>query len=207
MNEFLVYLSQLTGLQPATLVLLGGIIVTISGALSRVIPNDATGFLGFIRVVASLIGIAPANRITSGVTVNDVAQSLLSPHDSKEEVTEQLKASGVLPDPSAGIAGVTRASNGRFQKVNSGWIVGLLALVIALMMLTGCKSLSDANIAKNLCQNQIVARSVANKAMAAALLIKNPALRESAIGDAQTVLDLIDACPPIGSPVALGGVY
>lgn len=40
---------------------------------TRLIPNDATGFLGGVRKIAAVIGLYVPSRITSGVTVTDAA--------------------------------------------------------------------------------------------------------------------------------------
>lgn len=46
-------------------------------AIARRIPNDATGFWGFVRQTATILGVEVASRVTSGVTVGDVAKASL----------------------------------------------------------------------------------------------------------------------------------
>ena len=70
-------LGKLLGLQPSTLVLLLFIITTAANAGARLIPADATGFLGVLRKACSIIGVYVQNRVTSGVTVTDVAKAAL----------------------------------------------------------------------------------------------------------------------------------
>lgn len=197
MNDILTYFSQLTGLQPATLVLLGGILITISNALSRIIPDDATGFLAFIRVVTKYVGVNVSSRVTSGVSINDVARTLLQTNQAKPEVADQLKASGVMAAP--GIAGITRQTNGKFAKVQSPWFVTVLVFVLVIMGfgLGGCSTLSDANIGKTLCQNQIVSRAALNLKIAEDSKIKDEAIRAAALSLDDSAMAVLNACPPL----------
>lgn len=203
MNDILAALSQLTGLQPATLVLLGGVIITVSNALSRLIPDDATGFLGFVRSVTKLIGVNISSRVTSGVTISDVARTLLAAPDSKQEVVDQLKATGVLPDPNVGISGVTRSSNGRRAKANSPWLVtlGTFILVILVFALSGCAT--DRQVGDYVCTHQISLTAAANAALRNAESIKDPALRAATIEGANATLALVAACPPTDGPIGV----
>lgn len=202
MNDILTYISQLTGLQPATLVLLGGVIITVSNAVSRLIPDNATGFPGFIRTLTKIIGANVSSRVTAGVTVNDVARSLLATADSKPEVEAALKQTGALPGP--GVAGITRAANGKFQKTQSPFLVTVLVFVLVVMGfgLTGCAT--DAKIRKNLCENQLASRAVLNLKIAEDSRIKDEALRQAALSLDDSLLAQLNSCPPIGSPAPVG---
>lgn len=51
------------------------IVSLLSGLIGRLIPDDATGILGLIRDCAKILGLYASNRITSGVTVNQVAEA------------------------------------------------------------------------------------------------------------------------------------
>jgi hypothetical protein len=77
--------------QPSTL-LFWIVALNIGGrAIARRIPSDATGFWGFVRQSAAILGVEVANRVTSGVTVTDVAKAaLLTPPitDKVEAATE-----------------------------------------------------------------------------------------------------------------------
>lgn len=55
-----------------------GLIVAIANAISRWVPDDATGALGVIRSICKFIGINVNSRITSGTTVNDVVKTAAS---------------------------------------------------------------------------------------------------------------------------------
>lgn len=47
-----------------------------SGLIGRLIPDDEKGILGLIRDCAKILGLYASNRITSGVTVNQVAEAV-----------------------------------------------------------------------------------------------------------------------------------
>lgn len=63
--------------QPATLLLLIGIVCTGANIVSRLIPDDAVGFPGFVRKVCSVIGVYASNRVTSGISINDLGKKLV----------------------------------------------------------------------------------------------------------------------------------
>jgi hypothetical protein len=204
MNDILTYISQLTGLQPATLVLLGGVIITVSNAVSRVIPDDSTGLLGFIRIVTKVIGANVSSRITGSTTINDVAKSLLKTDDSKPEVEAALKETGALPSP--GIAGITRGPGGKFTKTQSPWFVTVAVFFLMAMafgFLGGC---ADKNLINTICSRQISIAAAGNLALKEAYLIKDPVKQQLAIDAANATLDLIKGCPPVGTPAPVGGL-
>jgi len=70
-------IAKLLGVQPSTLVLLIMVIGTIANAAARLIPQDATGPLAVVRKIAAVIGVYVPSRVTSGVSVTDVAQAAL----------------------------------------------------------------------------------------------------------------------------------
>lgn len=66
-------IASLFGLQPSTLILFILIITTAANAGARLIPSDATGFAGTVRTICAFIGVYVSSRVTSGVTIEDVA--------------------------------------------------------------------------------------------------------------------------------------
>lgn len=80
-------IGQIFGLQPSTLVLLLFLVTTAANVGARLIPNDATGALGVLRKVCSIVGVYVSSRVTSGVTVNDVASAAATtpPIDTKAQ--------------------------------------------------------------------------------------------------------------------------
>lgn len=83
-------LAQYFNIEPATMLLITGVTVTVANVLSRVIPDDAKGILGGVRKVASVIGVYVSNRVTSGVTTNDVVREVVGviPVDAAKKVEE-----------------------------------------------------------------------------------------------------------------------
>jgi hypothetical protein len=74
------------GLQPSTLLLF--IMISAANVGARLIPNDATGALGVLRQICSIIGLYVSSRVSSGVSVNDVAAAALKTPPIPEKVEE-----------------------------------------------------------------------------------------------------------------------
>lgn len=68
-------------IDPATLLLYVGMICTACNIVGRLIPDDKTGPLGTIRDICKMIGFYAPNRVASGISVNDVARSIVSRAD------------------------------------------------------------------------------------------------------------------------------
>ena len=76
------------GLAPSTLLLFIAMVHLAAKFGSRIIPNDATGFWAVLRNACAVLGVDPSSRITSGVTVQDVAaQALTTP-----PITQKVEA-------------------------------------------------------------------------------------------------------------------
>lgn len=86
-------LAAWLGVDPSTALLFFGIFITVMNITGRVIPDDKVGILGAIRDLAKVIGLYAPNRITSGVTVNDVARATIGAKVTQaEEIVEDLAA-------------------------------------------------------------------------------------------------------------------
>lgn len=84
-------------LQPETVLLLLGVLVSVCNLLSRWIPDDAVGTLKWVRLVAKFIGMNVPSRITKGITINDVARAVVD--DVSTNVLRDAQASrGVMPE-------------------------------------------------------------------------------------------------------------
>jgi len=83
--------------QPSTL-LFWFFVLNVGGrALARRIPDDATGFWGFVRQSAKILGVEVQSRVTSGVTINDVAKQAMTTQpiaDKVEAATGESIAAG-----------------------------------------------------------------------------------------------------------------
>ena len=82
--------------QPSTL-LFWIVALNVGGrAVARRIPNDASGFWGFVRQSAAILGVEVQSRITAGVTVTDVAKQALG----TQPITDKV-AAATGEDPTA----------------------------------------------------------------------------------------------------------
>jgi len=69
--------AKFLGVSPSTLVLLLLVATTVARAVSRAIPDDATGFAAFVRRLTAVVGVEVAAKVSSGVTVKDVARAAM----------------------------------------------------------------------------------------------------------------------------------
>jgi hypothetical protein len=91
-------LSKLTGVPQGTLLLAIIVIMKAANIGARVIPDDATGWEGTLRKVCAIVGAYVPTRITSGVTVNDVAKAAWEtpPIPGKVAVDQAIEVSGAV---------------------------------------------------------------------------------------------------------------
>lgn len=73
-EEFIPNIAAWLKLDPATVLFLFLVIKTGANVASRLIPDTSTGWLGYARKLASIIGIDVSKRVAPGVTVNEVAK-------------------------------------------------------------------------------------------------------------------------------------
>jgi hypothetical protein len=86
------------GLDPATVLLLLTILVTVCNLAARLIPDTATGWLGGIRKVAKIVGMFVPNRVASGITVNDVAKAVVANKVTDLKSAVESEAKSVMRD-------------------------------------------------------------------------------------------------------------
>lgn len=127
-------LAAYFNVQPSTMLLLATVFVTVCNLIGRVIPDDKTGALGLIRDVCKLLGVYAPNRVTSGISVNDVARAVVSQADNSvlaaaespdsliPEVMQDMGAqSTVVPAfPGLQSCSVRDPKTGRFVKREEG---------------------------------------------------------------------------------------
>lgn len=111
--EFIIpNLAAMVGVPASTLLVGLTIIGVVSNIVGRVIPDDETGFLGGVRRVAKVIGVYVPNKVTSGVTVNDVVRSVINtPVDEKADATVHdlaADASALIPAVTAAFPGAQK---------------------------------------------------------------------------------------------------
>lgn len=89
-------LASALNVEPATLLLYLGLIATGCNIIGRLIPDDKVGALGTIRDICKFIGVYTPNRVASGISVNDVARSIVSKADP-EVVETAVDADALIP--------------------------------------------------------------------------------------------------------------
>jgi len=125
LQAFIPDLAGFLNLEPATLLLYLTLVVTISNLIGRVIPDDKTGLLGVVRDICKILGAYTPNRVASGVSVNDVARSIVS--QAPPELVELAESPDSLVEEVAQDAivqafpGLNRdPATGKFAKHSSG---------------------------------------------------------------------------------------
>lgn len=100
-SQLVPILGQVTGLAPSSLLLYVGILVTVANITGRLIPDDKTGFLGGVRKVAKVVGVYASNRVTSGVSANDVVRAVVGAgiHQQAENIVQDMasEAGSLIP--------------------------------------------------------------------------------------------------------------
>ena len=87
-------IARVLGVTPATAALYIFLISTFARAISRRIPDDATGALAVLRVICKVLGVEVESRLTSDVTVKDVAKAAAEtpPIEQKVKTAEPPEA-------------------------------------------------------------------------------------------------------------------
>lgn len=99
--------------EPSTLLFYLALIGTTANIVSRLIPDDQPGWLGTVRRIATVIGLYVPNRVTSGVTVTDVAKAIVA--KGEHEVVTKIQEAAA--QPGALIPEVVDATVGEVEKV------------------------------------------------------------------------------------------
>lgn len=92
-SDFIPMIASHLGLAPATMVFLIFCVNQGAKIIGRLIPNDAIGWQGTLRNLCAIIGADPSSRVTSGVTVQDVAAASLT----TPPITEKVEAATDVP--------------------------------------------------------------------------------------------------------------
>lgn len=91
-EAYIPQVAQMLGIEPATALLLVGIIIAVSNLAGRLIPDDKTGVLGMIRTICKFIGLYASNRVASGLTVNEIAKTTVPIIEHVGDVQEQMES-------------------------------------------------------------------------------------------------------------------
>lgn len=113
-EHYIPNVAAMLGVEPATVLLFVAIAVAVANFTGRMIPDDKTGVLGAIRHIAKFIGMYASNRVSTGLTVNDVVRTTVPIIDEINDTAEALEQK-VAAFP--GINQVNRdPATGKFQK-------------------------------------------------------------------------------------------
>src|SRR3546814_1377401 len=91
-EDYIPDLAKLLGVEPSTALLIVGLLIALMNLGGRLIPDDATGWLGFVRKICKLVGLYASNRITSKLTVNKIAETTVPIVNELGEQIERVKA-------------------------------------------------------------------------------------------------------------------
>lgn len=109
------WLAAQIGVEPAVLVLVGGMIVSFANLTSRLIPDDAIGMLGIMRKVCRVVGLYASNRVTGNVSANDILRGAvehgIAPVTHADFIEE---SSPPMPEPTFLSGKMIRGKDGRF---------------------------------------------------------------------------------------------
>lgn len=138
------------GLDGASVIATLVMISMVCNFIYRLIPDDAEGWLGKVKPIFKVLGLYASNRVTSGVTVNDVARELArvkvdEASERIEEVAERVderieEAVTHIPVAPAfpGLRNREQDSEGRIRPLIS--IFTLMLLIPLLIM--GCTTIA-----------------------------------------------------------------
>ncbi len=123
-EHYIPNLAAFLGVDPATALFFVTVLVVTANLVSKFIPDDKTGVLGLIRKITTFIGIAASNRISAGLTVNEIAKTTVPIIEQIGEVQEQMEsklenAAAEVVEAFPGVGGGTQKrdpSTGKFRK-------------------------------------------------------------------------------------------
>lgn len=134
--------------------------------LYRLIPDDSTGFLGIVKPILRVIGLYASNRISSGITVNDVVKDAISERvgragDRIDEVHEEVheRIDERIDEAVDSEATRTGIDFGKTSEAAARRIVppisALFLLFVALPALVACETIPASRaIAERVCQDR-----------------------------------------------------
>lgn len=142
------------------------VVSTICNTIARAIPEDATGWKGVVRQICKIIGLYVSSRVTNGISVTDVARSMVQapPSDPQTDAAIDQRIADTPVDPPAD-APVTPAFPNlatRTARPLGGTPLSWLALALMpLFLLTSCAGVTassglntGAQVVTKICESQ-----------------------------------------------------
>jgi hypothetical protein len=145
MDDLLSQIAGWLGMSPSLLVLLLGLLYGVANFLTRAIPDNATGWQGFVRTVCSWIALYQSSKIAPGVTIQAATRASLGLATVRNGVKAQIddpaladKAESVMKEIASDLpTGLFKKNPSDSSQLNSPLITTMLALAI-LIALSGC---------------------------------------------------------------------
>lgn len=86
---------NLLGLKGTSLLTFLIVLSMVCQLVTRLIPDDATGWKKYVRMVTAAVGLYASSRVTSGITVADAAREIVKAPldevtDTAQEVAERV---------------------------------------------------------------------------------------------------------------------
>lgn len=91
MDQLSDFFFQLIGLKGTSLLVVLIITSMVCQVISRLIPDDATGWRKAVKTIAGVVGLHVANRITTGITIQDVAREIINDLPKRERPVELVE--------------------------------------------------------------------------------------------------------------------
>lgn len=102
LDQLIPIIAMWTGLAPSTMLFYLGLVVMGSKLVSRLIPDDASGWRHIVKQVTRVIAVDLSNRVAPGVTQLDIARQTIGKAvegEAKEQISEMAAdAEALIPD-------------------------------------------------------------------------------------------------------------
>lgn len=137
-NDGVDYIQLYFGIDGTTLLATLAFVSIICRLVGNLIPDDKKGWLGVVRNVCQILGLYASNRLTSGVSVNDVARVVAdTPMQTRDPISGKFTPMNVLD---------------RARTTRSHWGASVVALCL-VSLVTGCTTLQRRAIGGLACTN------------------------------------------------------
>lgn len=174
MIDPITYIAILLKIDPTLVAATIPMIILVANWLSRLIPDNATGVLGFSRSVLKVIGLYASSRVAPGLTVSDISKMVIQPPMGNvmagkitEHAIDQVMQEAVSERPlSIKNNPFRRRHDGRFEPNEEGFVSrDLLRLMATALLglgavsLTACATLSGKETLSYVCKNRETIRA------------------------------------------------
>lgn len=89
-TQLIPLIANQIGVAPTQLLFYLAVFTTGCNVVSRLIPDDATGWLGQVQRVTKVLGVHVSNRVTEGVKTSDVIKEVVGA-TVRQEASERIQ--------------------------------------------------------------------------------------------------------------------